>query len=452
MASCRAQNDGKLSASKIPFLPREGTGSKPRDCRVKTHNFPVKFWQVGNKVSTLKPAKIIRVKSVSIPIYPYSAKGLENAYQARFQDGNGKRVRWASKSLKALTERCRDKARQMASSSVDLTTLTADQVALCKEVIRRGITFQDLERLNIAPEPVQLRTAVAEFLRAKAAAATGSERHFRNLTSHLKSFQESVGPKTLLCSITPMDVDKWVNTAVAAKTRKNKRSSLVNFMRWAKRKELLPDATTAAERSEPVRVERKRVKIWSASDLQLMLAHVRADYLPWVALQAFAGIRTAELFPEQRYNKGKDPLRWENIFLERENPFVEVPASCAKTGERRLVPVCLSLLAWLRSFAKASGPVCPAKSPSRRNHSEPTIIETLEAHVGPWKRNALRHSFGTYRTAQTKNMGEVSLEMGNSVEMVKRHYYEAVCGQEAEAWFSVGPDRVDRALALKTGS
>ena len=249
-----------------------------------------------------------------------------------------------------------------------------------------------------------------------------------------------------------MDVDKWVNMAVAAKTKKNKRSSLVNFMRWAKRKELLPDGTTAAERSEPVRVERKRVKIWSASDLQLMLAHVRADYLPWVALQAFAGIRTAELFPEQRYNKGKEPLRWENIFLERENPFVEVPASCAKTGERRLVPVCPTLLAWLRSFAKASGPVCPAKSPSRRNHLEPTIIETLEAHVGPWKRNALRHSFGTYRTAQTKNMGEVSLEMGNSVEMVKRHYYEAVSGQEAEAWFSVGPDRVDRALAVKTGS
>ena len=63
-----------------------------------------------------------------------------------------------------------------------------------------------------------------------------------------------------------------------------------------------------------------------------------------------------------------------------------------------------------------------------------------------WRKNALRHSFGTYRTAQTKNMGEVSLEMGNSVPTIKRHYHEAVTPKEAEEWFSISPRKVKRKL------
>lgn len=60
-------------------------------------------------------------------------------------------------------------------------------------------------------------------------------------------------------------------------------------------------------------------------------------------------------------------------------------------------------------------------------------------HPGLWKKNALRHSYGTYRTAQTQDMPRVALEMGNSVEMIKKHYFEAVSEAEGHAWFSNYP-------------
>jgi len=52
------------------------------------------------------------------------------------------------------------------------------------------------------------------------------------------------------------------------------------------------------------------------------------------------------------------------------------------------------------------------------NHS----LEKVAVH----KRNALRHSFGSYRMEQIKNEGQVALEMGNSPKVVKDHYFEMV--------------------------
>ena len=56
-----------------------------------------------------------------------------------------------------------------------------------------------------------------------------------------------------------------------------------------------------------------------------------------------------------------------------------------------------------------------------------------------WKRNALRHSFVSYRLAQTQNAAQVSLEAGNSPAMVFRHYRELVTPAAAAAWWAIAP-------------
>jgi hypothetical protein len=56
-----------------------------------------------------------------------------------------------------------------------------------------------------------------------------------------------------------------------------------------------------------------------------------------------------------------------------------------------------------------------------------------------WKRNALRHSFGSYRMEQTKNEGQVALEMGNSPKIVKDHYFEIVDEQAARDYWNIKP-------------
>ena len=58
---------------------------------------------------------------------------------------------------------------------------------------------------------------------------------------------------------------------------------------------------------------------------------------------------------------------------------------------------------------------------------------------GGWRRNALRHSYISYRVAKTGDVPRTALEAGNSPEMIFRHYREIVDEQSAEAWFAITP-------------
>ena len=56
-----------------------------------------------------------------------------------------------------------------------------------------------------------------------------------------------------------------------------------------------------------------------------------------------------------------------------------------------------------------------------------------------WKRNALRHSFISYRVAAIQNVAQVALEAGNSPQMIFRHYRELVRPADAVKWFAIMP-------------
>lgn len=47
---------------------------------------------------------------------------------------------------------------------------------------------------------------------------------------------------------------------------------------------------------------------------------------------------------------------------------------------------------------------------------------------------------------QTKNEGQVALEMGNSPKVVKDHYFEIVDERAANEYWSVKPSRADRKI------
>ena len=70
-----------------------------------------------------------------------------------------------------------------------------------------------------------------------------------------------------------------------------------------------------------------------------------------------------------------------------------------------------------------------------------TFERAADAAGVRWRHNGLRHSYGTYRTAITKSVPQVSLEMGNSVQMVKRHYQRPVPPKLAEGWFESMPGK-----------
>lgn len=56
-----------------------------------------------------------------------------------------------------------------------------------------------------------------------------------------------------------------------------------------------------------------------------------------------------------------------------------------------------------------------------------------------WPRNALRHSYISYRLAIVKDAARVALEAGNSPDIIFKHYRELVTEEDAQEWFSIVP-------------
>ena len=58
---------------------------------------------------------------------------------------------------------------------------------------------------------------------------------------------------------------------------------------------------------------------------------------------------------------------------------------------------------------------------------------------GKWPKNALRHTYGSCRCGEAKNMPLVADEMGNSVPTLKKDYRNPRTDREVAAWASIYP-------------
>ena len=143
--------------------------------------------------------------------------------------------------------------------------------------------------------------------------------------------------------------------------------------------------------------------------------------MPYVAISLFAGLRAAEL----------QKLDWAEVDFE--SGHIEITAAKSKTAKRRLVPISPNLAEWIRPLAAIAGPVAPAGLRKR--------FDAVKARAGfaEWPQNAMRHSFGSYRLAQCHDAARVSLEMGNSPQMVFAHYRELVKPKDAERFWQLAP-------------
>jgi integrase len=156
-----------------------------------------------------------------------------------------------------------------------------------------------------------------------------------------------------------------------------------------------------------------------------MLTGIAPKFVPFVALGAFAGLRTAEIHR----------LEWQDIDFH--GGHIIVGKHKAKTGQRRIIPVLPALKAWLEPLAQLQGKVVPQYS-----HDAP-LLRAFRKALKPWNvelvHNGLRHSFASYRLAIVQSAEQVSLEMGNSPRKLFTDYHQLATKSQAELWFSVMP-------------
>lgn len=198
--------------------------------------------------------------------------------------------------------------------------------------------------------------------------------------------------------------------------------------RWARRKGMIPDELTGPERVEPRRVEFKMPDYLTVDAYAQMIQATKPQFLATLVLGGMAGLR-----PEEYCSTTKDVVRWSD--LKEEGIFIRPEVS--KTGSPRLVPFNPGLRRGLELVGNADGffpqeRIC--KHRTRITHRETARLQKLGL---PWGHDILRHSYGTYRMAQLRDLGRVATEMGNSASVVRRHY-DGVVGDfvDSDRWFN----------------
>jgi integrase len=273
-----------------------------------------------------------------------------------------------------------------------------------------------------ASEPIRKPVAevVDELLAAKEQDDM-SQRYLQSLRSHLNRFSEHF--QMPIGAVTAAQIEDWLRRGKRGpRTRNNIRLSIITLFNFAKARGYLSKALpTEAVQVAKAKDRGGKIGIFRPEQVAGLLNGGDEEARLYLALGAFTGLRSAELIR----------LDWEDINFARGH--IQVGKSKAKTATRRLVPIQPNLSQWLSPYHDRSGRVFASGRAAYR------VIAYAKAAGIEWPTNALRHSYATYRLAQTQDAARVALEMGNSPQMLFRNYRELADEQDAATWFSIVP-------------
>ena len=242
--------------------------------------------------------------------------------------------------------------------------------------------------------------------------------------NNLRKFTSAVPGK--IAEVTVADVNGFLTglKKLSPVSKNGIRRNIATLFSFAKRQGYLhPDRKTAAELSERFKEAETEIAIFTPEEMERMLLAANVRILPMLAIGAFGGIRSAEI---QR-------LTWSDVKWDRGH--IVISGRIAKNRARRLVPLTDNLKAWLAPWREARGAIVPVSDPS--GAMSDTAIKA--GIPGGWRQNGLRHSFISYRVAETGDVARTALEAGNSPKMIFKHYRAVVDEDAAKAWFSIMP-------------
>lgn len=287
------------------------------------------------------------------------------------------------------------------------------------------------------PDNLTQRTVaevVAEMLTQREAAGV-SAGHLQDLRCRLNRFAADF--QVPLGSVTAPDLQRWIDgLKVGPRSKLNFRKVTRNLFAYAQRRNYFAKTGNPAAKVEVPKSNGGAVTIYTPGELGKLLVVASDEFLPALAIGAFAGLRSAEL---QR-------IAWADVDLA--GGFITVSAENAKTRTRRIVPVLPNLALWLAPHVRKIGKVW---RDTPRNFKEAQQATALAAGV-PWKKNALRHSFASYRLAAIQSAAQVSLECGNTPKIVFQHYRELVKPDAAAAWFNILPQQAANIVSIKAAA
>lgn len=266
---------------------------------------------------------------------------------------------------------------------------------------------------------------VVEQLIKNLTRANRSEYYLRDMRQRLNDFA-SAFPK-MIGNITTEEIDEWLEgIKVASRTRNHYRNSIVSLFRFAKKRGfLVKSVPTAADGSTLSNVVCADIQIMTVDDMATVLHQAPSWMAPSLAIKAFSGVRTEELMR----------MEWKNVNFK--TGYITLESAITKTASRRQVPLFDNLRAWLLPHQGKSGRICDRWTrPQALYQAWDRLASKQEIHVGA---NKLRHSYISYRIAETNDVPKVAYESGNSPRVIQTDYLQLVTAEDAKQWFEIMP-------------
>ena len=317
----------------------------------------------------------------------------------------------------------------VSPTGVHIDTACREYAAAIKD-LPDGATLKDAvdffrRRNGVMLEKRTVQQVVDEMLVVKRAASLSAV-HLDDLEGRLNRFADDF--QMNISDVSGKMIQAWLDAMKrSGRTKYNYLRCVSALFRFSiRRKYLTKDALDEIEAVEQSkRDEDGPIEIYTPEELKLLLSKAGKRLIPFIAIGAFAGLRSSEILR----------LDWQDVKFDSDCIVVQKGKVKKRGKSRRIVPLLPNLKSWLKPLAKAAGSVWP--------HSKPYLYESLAGVAVKvevlWKSNALRHSFVSYRVASIKNIPQVAIECGNSPQIIDSNYRELVTDKDAEKWFSILP-------------
>ncbi|MCX7010530.1 MAG: tyrosine-type recombinase/integrase [Kiritimatiellaeota bacterium] len=292
------------------------------------------------------------------------------------------------------------------------------------------------------------------------------------------------------CSITTHDLTGWMDgRGFKAVNRDGYRRCIRAMFNHARQTDIV--ALNPADRIAPPKHDEKMPMHWDAATVGRALELAEENYpdlVPILAVMFFAGLRPGEAAA----------LTWEQVDIAE--GIIRVLPETSKVRRSRLVPLQSNLVLWLGNYRKPAGLVAPAPMTYRRQREAlmrrieadgwrramtaekitaedavarvhkgaPTLAKVFTAErlrailsgkatAGDneaaalckvlkvarlvWPRDVTRHTFATFRMADTQDAGKVAAELGHvgGADILYRHYRGLTTPKEAKAFWAIKP-------------
>jgi integrase len=265
------------------------------------------------------------------------------------------------------------------------------------------------------------------------------------IKSYAYTIQKTLAPlhQKMMADITTKDIEDIFGSRGPV-ARKMHHRNLKAFWKWSCHEKRGWADMKVVNGLEKVRHSKDEdIQILKPAEVKALLTAAEAEGTAAAAAYAiavFGGLRMAEL----------SKLKWSDIG----DDMIEIGPSVAKTHNRRLVPICPTLRAWIdatRGDANGDKLIVPSnwtdvsKSVRRRagwDVAARLLEDPPKPTRGAWPSNAPRHTCATVQVAIGTALTDLVFKFGHtgSHDLLRKHYVGRLTKKDALSILAIGPN------------